>query len=1178
VLAPASADTVQFAKKQYDNEHTRMAARFVMGRAGTGKTQHCLRSIIAARAADPLGPPIFWILPKQATFSAERALLTAAEVDGFAGVWVISFDQLATEVLTECGGLIAPISTLARQMLLGRLLRTHERELRYFASVARQNGLAATLGAAFDEFERAGRTARDLAELLRNLDADPARDLQNSSLSEKLHDLHLLYANYEAHLGQEKLDPRRRMARMLGCIDRSKVLRSATVFVDGFLDYSDTDRRILAQLATWCASVQITFRLDAVSLAARDPEAVLDEMSVFHRTERALQKVARALREVHARIDAPLLLTHRYRAQSQVLAAVERTMAGEVVNPVPADGSVIFVEAPDARAEVVAAARMIREYVATGERYRNVIVLARSLDDYHDLLTAVFHEHDIPFFADRRRSAGHHPLIRFLQAALRAVRQGFANDWMIELMKTGLAGLSLDEAEQVENYVLLHRIRGKRWTDESPWNYDRHMSQDDDAPLGTGHRADAVDLFRRRLVQPLQAFQSAVGVASKCALKDIVAGLFALVEAFHVRQTLSAWITAATAAARHEEVEEHTQAWAKLTELLDELTEMLGDEHLTLTEFSEVLDTGLESFDLALVPPTIDQVLAGEIERSRMHAGKLCIVLGLSEGIFPRASRSVQIFSDGDRRILGRLNIELDPDLTRRTLDESILAYFAFTRASDKLCLIRPTADARGHALAPSPFWMQVREVVPDAKPVAVNARPLDALATPRQIVESVLRWSRIGDATGASTEEIESLAAIRSVLEGTSASTPVARLYAVARQALIYRNEGRLSPDVACGLFQSPIDATPRQVETFAACPFAHFASYGLRLTERPSIDLSGADLSVTYHRLLESIVAHLLADKVDLAQLTDADASRLIKRLSLEASVALQSRMALTDARRRHLLQQIERTVNELLESQRASVGHGSMRPSYTGVRFGSGQPVPTLQITSSSHNVLRLHGRIDRIDLALDSAEFAVIDYRLTGNALSLQHVYHGLSLQLLTYLLVLQEHGHKLAGKEITPVAGFYLGVMRWLDSIAHPGDATTPEDPLFFLRVKPRGIITNSGIGLFDAGLSTGRSPVINASIKKDGTPGHVGKSDVVSDEAFAAVLQGVRMQLAALTDRMVAGEISVLPYRLGQETPCPSCSFRSVCRFEVGVNSYLPRKVMDRVTALEQYTGGKDDE
>src|SRR5437773_12294130 len=181
-----------------------MSARFVIGRAGSGKTRHCFEQIVKALRAEPLGRPIWWLLPKQATFMAERELTCASGLAGFCRARVASFDVLGEQVLEECGGGAVPQVTAAgRRMILGHLLRRHEAELKFFKSSARQAGLAAELDATFDELERCGKNLESLDALLLELSVD-AHDPATEALRDKFADLRLIYGAYCAYLGQHR--------------------------------------------------------------------------------------------------------------------------------------------------------------------------------------------------------------------------------------------------------------------------------------------------------------------------------------------------------------------------------------------------------------------------------------------------------------------------------------------------------------------------------------------------------------------------------------------------------------------------------------------------------------------------------------------------------------------------------------------------------------------------------------------------------------------------------------------------------------------------------------------------------------------------------------------------------------------------------------------------------------
>src|SRR5215212_6239091 len=257
-----------------------MPVRFVIGRAGTGKTHRCFRAIVDAVARDPLGPPMYWIVPKQATFQAERELTCGSDLDGFCRVRIASFEQLGEDILADCGGGAIPQVTAAgRQMVLGHLLRTHAYKLQFFSSVARQAGLAAELDATFAEFERCGKECDDLKLLVSDLEADQA-DPRAKALLAKFHDLHLLYDAYSKYLGQDRLDPHRRLAQVLACVENCRLIQRADVYVDGFHEFNDFERRTLAGVAKVCAQMEISLLMDPISAVVKHAHTIPDDMSL----------------------------------------------------------------------------------------------------------------------------------------------------------------------------------------------------------------------------------------------------------------------------------------------------------------------------------------------------------------------------------------------------------------------------------------------------------------------------------------------------------------------------------------------------------------------------------------------------------------------------------------------------------------------------------------------------------------------------------------------------------------------------------------------------------------------------------------------------------------------------------------------------------------------------------
>ncbi|CAN5606540.1 helicase-exonuclease AddAB subunit AddB [soil metagenome] len=1185
-----------------------MSIGFVIGRAGTGKTRHCLGKIMEMLRAQPMGPAILWIVPRQATFSTERLLLN--EFGPYSRCRIVSFDRLGDEVLGTAGGAASTqISARGRQMILGLLLRQQQDRLAFFSSSARRVGLARELDYTFAELERSGAALPELvATLEAALGADPT-DADTQTLLDKSRDLNLLYAEYVRFLGPDRLDPQRRLECVLKLLCDCPTFHDANVYIDGFTDFTRHERQMITGLAATCHEVTVTALIDPRSPVLKDFHLNPDDMSLFHKVERSYHQLMVLLADRGVKVRPLIKLAEQKRFPDTSLVTLEKAAFDGKAMPVRVDDSIERLAAPDRVSEVDALARRIRDLTRTGARLNEMVVLVRDLSKYQHLITTSFREHGISHFIDARRPAMHHPLLQWLRAVFAVARRNWPHDDTIALLKTGLADTSLEDADEIENYVLHHGMNGAMaWEAPEPWAMARGsilVGEGDEAIEQETIEPSKIDQARQSLLKKLRPFLDVVLHQPRLTFRQICSELFRLIAAFGVRATISGWIKEARAANKLELAAEHEQTWASLIELFDELVELLGDHEVSLDDFVQTLEAGLEAFDFALTPPTLDQVSVGEIERSRVSDAKITFVLGLSEGLFPMVSPEPTVLTDSERGLLRRRSIELDDDSTRRLLDERLLGYLAFTRASQRLILSRPSAEDGGKPLNASPFWLRLDELFIDITRVTTLA-PCYAhdkaacLATPRQLLTGLMRWARkqadsvekpdatwaaLYDAVARMTADHDSVA--RAAHACSPADTggphvpqvqnPIAALREQSWRALSYKNDATLDSAIAAQLFPSPLEATVARIETFAACPFKHFAQYGLKLKSRDVRDFTIADIGQAYHQILDQIVQGLLQAKQQWADLTPEQTAERISTTAAAIAKEMRDEVMLSSARNKYLLRRIEHTLSQVLASQRALADRQTLRPARTSVKFGSaGDKLKSPLIKTPDHREVRLQGKVDRIDQVPGTPLFSLVDYKSGGASLNFQDVYYGLAMQLLAYMLVLRENS--AGNTPLTPIGAFYYSVSRSLQSKDHPADVADPGSPEFNLRVKPRGILHGDFLSKFDKQLDTGSSMAVNAFITKDKRLGNRDRSDVADRDEITLLLDYVKDKIAKLADDLMAGVVAVTPYRLGTVTPCSRCDFRSVCRFEVGINSYHKMPPMKRSAVMEAIGGAGGDD
>lgn len=1162
-----------------------MAVRIVVGRAGVGKSLRCFERIVAEIRRHPLGPPIYWVVPKQSTFATERWLTCRSGLKAFSRCRVVSFDALATEVLSEAGGGKRPaISPKGRLLVLGHLLRSGAPELTHFKASARTPGLASELMSQLDELSRHGQTDR-LEDVISALGSDEHTGDASRLLRDKLSDLARLGSGYRQFIGPDRFDKDRRMAFVLSQLGACPRFRGASIHIDGFLDLLDFERRMIVGLAQVAASVEVTFCMphDSRLLDGRAIFEYPEEDSIFHRAElahRAL-RIMLAERQIPVEVHrippppdvpppthAPPAHVGRARALAKPeLRELEAALSGGTPRPIPHADAVSFIEADSLRTEVDAAAREILSLVRSGTfRFRDVLVLTRDLRPYERHLYSSFTEHGVPFFTDRRRDATCHPFLRLVRAVLAIAVTGFTTEQVVTLCKTGLVpGCDEETAAKLENWAITRGLRGSAWT--SP---PREAPATPTSPSATPATPAAEDMeaLRQRIVALLKPAVEGLRVEGGLSVRDACTRLIELFESLRVRVTLARWITEAETAADFEAAAEHRQVWKELTDLLEELAELLGGERVGPADLQTILLSGLEGLDLGITPATVDQVLVGTAERTRVGDARVVIVLGLSDGIFPRHHDDDRLLSDPERRQLRSMRMSLDDDGSQRQLDERLIGYLAFTRAGERLILTRPVADDSAAALAPSPFWLLAREVCPTvevrpARPES-DATPQD-ISTPRQLVSALLKWARSPrpEQDAAMTGLYNHLCAMEA--DGSLLETCRSAVWS----ALGRENEVALSRETAEKLFPLPLMLTDRQIETFAACPFKHFLDYGLRISEPALPEVDGARVSAIAHGILDWVCENMLekvgnwdempADKLlsEIRRLTDKATARAVTQLTWDGSAD----PAQLTPRDRHLISRVSTMVEKVARAHQVAAEHTRFRPRLAGARFGLTEegkpppPLPALRLQLITGGEAILTGKIDRIDTTPKGDHLAAWDYSLGGHGPSLPRVYRGLDIGILIHLLVLRDASAELLGQRTEPSGAFVLGIRDRVDryndieKYQQAVDADSPEALL--ARRAAEGLINKAHAEELDPTLTPGgaKSKLFNLKRNKDGSVAAT-NTNALTPEHLARLLDHAEETIRSVAENIRAGVAHVRPFKLNTVSACVTCGHQKICRFD----------------------------
>lgn len=1154
-----------------------MSVRLMLGRAGSGKTSRCLEEVSERLRKAPDGAPLIMLVPDQMTFKTEYRLATEPELDGMTRAQVFSFSRLALNVLGQTGGVTRKrIDSVGINMMLRKIVEHRQSELKVFQRASDQQGFYRLLEEMMTEFKRYQFSVEDIGRLL-----DTTRKRSHNSqievLADKLHDLGLIFGDLQVALAGKYIDSEDSMQLLAEKIPLLESLRDTEVWVDGFYSFTPQELAVLEALMRHCQRVTVTLTLDRPY-----DDQLPDDAALFYPTAVTYQKLLGIAKKARAEVEEPYVLKEAIRFGNPSLVHLEENIEKRPPERFHGKEEVTVSQAVNRRSEVEGAAREILSLVRDEElRFRDIAVLVRDLSIYHDLMVTIFEDHGIPIFLDQKRTMLHHPLIEFIRSSLDVIEQNWRYEAVFRCVKTDLL-FPLDAGkperlregmDELENYVLAHGIHGKRWTDGNPWRYRRYRGLDDTEGVQTDEEKKTearINDLREMIVAPLLRLQRDVRKAKTA--RDRCEALFLYLEALEVPEKIEKWRNRAEEEGRLEEAREHDQVWSAVIDLLDQMVEMVGDETVEADVFIKMIETGLDSMRFSLVPPALDQVLVGSLDRTRSVDADSVLILGANDGVLPAKPAEDGMLSEEEREMLAEQGAELAPGSRQRLLEEELLIYLALSGAKERLWVSYPLADEEGKSLQASMWINRLKAIFPDLQEKLIASEP-----------ESDNNETALAFVAGPQRSLVYTLGQVRRWKKGY----PIAPLWWEVYNwfteqsewreygkrlfgSLFYKNkENRLSHKTSQQLYGDTIQASVSRMERFSSCPFQQFASHGLRLKEREVFRLEAPDIGQLFHSALSLIADHLRKTHKNWDELSNAECERLAGEFVDQLIPKLQREILLSSNRHHYIAQKLKNVVGRTATVLRDHARASGFSPIGLELPFGPKAPLPPIQFELANGTKMEIIGRIDRIDKAegKNGLLLRIIDYKSSETALGMTEVYYGLALQMLTYLDVVITHAQEWLGRKASPAGVLYFHVHN---PMLQEQQAMTVEEieKKWFKEFKMKGLVLadEEAVKMMDSTLESGYSDMIPVGLNKSGE--FYKNSSVAAAEQFSGIRKYVRSKIQDIGTNITDGMINISPYKLKDKTPCTFCSFKPVCQFDPALetNEYrLIRKEKDDV-------------
>ena len=1144
--------------------------RFIIGAPSTGKSYQILNEIKEKCTDQRTGHPIFILTPEQMTFHTEYQLLLMGEASTMVRANALSFNRLAHRVMQEVGGLSRyHLDGVGKGVLLQKIMTSHGDDLGIYKKYTKKTGFIQKMDELFSEFKHYQLETDSLRVQLTDAILQP-------QTKQKLCTLINLYDAFTKDLLMNYLTTEDYFTLLYEQISQSQLIQSSEIYIDGYHTFNPQERLIIQQLARYAKGLTITLTFDESST---DSLYDTTRATYTHLTESlaesGLKPTILRLKESHNRSQASVHIKNNFM---------------QTVKPYRGNEGISFFSAKTKRSEIEEVAIRIHQLVQKeGVNYHNIAIYSANPAADYRLYEALLSKHHVPYFLDYKETMLTHPVIDLLHKVFDVFTSNWNHQAIFHVLKTGLfvnvdrlaqnvsyetvVNQHLEDIDELENYVLARNMRKHHWTSGATWIYSRFEgATQTDADL---EKQLLVNSVKDRVVLPLMELEMKLEQAK--TVQELATSVFEFLEILFIPQKkLHLLAESAGLRGAMKEQKQHEQVWNKLLSLFEQTVEVGGEDRMELTDFIQMVKSGLEQMTYATIPAALDGIQIGSVKRARYQLStnftrpmdygiKHAFIIGLNDGVLPSIPAESSLLTERDREELSGLGYELAPSLIQSQQDEIFNLYtiLASTKASITASYITE------HEAHPSHVFTHLKNLFPDvAVEVVAHDDVYDRLTTPQALFSQTLLSFK------QNTENYRYYQPILHYFQKTEPLKVTLLEKAVGYENAVCQLEQPLTKEV----YGEEIEASISRIERFNQCEFAHFVSYGLRLRERKLAEMTMPDMGSLYHEALKYISMLLKKERRSFASLTD-DTCQKLATIGIHA---VQQRFSFSilesNARMQVLKSKLAGVVYQTLLTLSRQGKKSKFKEHSFELPFGRR---PTDVIKRSQQQVgdfkFSLRGIIDRIDMAKvgDKTYLRVVDYKSGKKELELDAVYYGLSLQLLTYLDVAIN-----GAKEVSDIGGaLYFHVHRPYTSYhAEILTSETMRDELALLQSKEQKMTgylpENHDVARLsdtDLDVQETSSDIVPVSLKKDGSFAARGNR-VLKLEDFELLREFTTDKIEQSVRKMTSGKLTINPHSHKGVTACDWCGFRSICKFETSFNQHRSLPKMKSDEALNKMT------
>lgn len=1108
-----------------------MGLRIIYGKPGSGKSEYCFNEISKLVNKEK---KIYIITPEQFSFTAEKKLMDCLDSSAVMNAEVITLSRMAYRVISEVGGNKNNLSKCGKAMLVYSILNKHKQDLKFLGKSDENIDLSIT---AITEFKKHGVTIDNLKEEIKNTD--------DTYLKIKLSDMSLVYEKFEEKIINNYIDETDLLDILANSLQETELVKNSVIYIDEFAGFTYQEYEVIKELIRQAKQVNITICVDNFNLNTNP------DRDIFYSNKTTLSKLLNLVEENEFKLEEPVALDKQYRFKTEELKHLSDNIYN--IKSTKYEKNVENIElflAKNEYSEVEEIAKKISKLVRKENlRYRDISIITKNIENYSSLIRAIFNKYEIPVFIDEKRDLNQNVIVQYVLSILEVLNRNFSLDSVFSYIKLGFLDIEDDEIFKLENYCTKWGIKQSKWKKDFIYELDDENKK---------QQIERLNELRKQIIEPLLNLQEKI--KKEKTTENITKEIYSFIQEQNIEEKIIKKIEKLEENDLIDLASEYKISYKTILDILDEIIVIFNKEKMTLDEYSKILKIGLKNSGLGKIPGTQDQVIFGDVDRSRSHKVNTVFIIGLNDGVFPSVNKDEGFFNDLDREKLKKDGIELAKGTIDRLYEDNFNIYKAFTTAENRIYLSYLSADSEGKSLRPSTLIGKIKKMFPKLEEKS------DVITKKYEIVNKIITYEEL----------IENIAKLKNEEQIEEVWYDIYNYYKSQNDwnnklkedlnGLSYTNlPDKIKKENIDKLYGNTLNTSISRLEKYRSCPFSYYLQYGLKLKEKEQLKIKSFNTGSFMHETIDEFFDYVKQENLNLAELEEDEILKIVSKIIDEDLNLAKNRIFTTTAKYKVLVRRLKRIVSKALKYIIETIVYSDFNIDGTEIEFGKKEKYKPIVLELDGGKKVEITGKIDRIDTANseDGKYLRIIDYKSSAKNIDLNEVYAGLQIQLLTYTDAICKQ------EDIMPAGIFYFSL---LEQMVKAEKKITDEEIEDMIRknFKMKGLIIADVkiIKMNDNTLKSGSSKLVPAALTASGSINEKWTNGVKSEE-FKILQEYIYKTIKDISKEILSGNIDLKPYYKKGKTPCEYCEYKAICGFNSRQNNncynYIDQKSKDDI-------------